>query len=224
MVFYTSLNSHTHQLTILGHIVDSTEMLKDAVISGVEGVKNFFGTGGDWLKTATSKLARGAEHRLPDTLAQRLHHTAESLDDTEYLELGPPKLVKHLERHPGAYMRMNPLNGSDTQEALQNTNELMHPSVRVRLIGQGPKIEDEPGHYDSHSFGSFERPPRNEGAGWRWKFKPDLTRPEERGLVVNPLLEDVLGPKQKMLLDMFQDSEPKEIEVKQLGEKAWMVL
>ncbi|KAK2731069.1 peptidoglycan binding domain-containing protein [Colletotrichum kahawae] len=45
-------------------------------------------------------------------------------------------------RHPGIFMRTDPDTNQDSDEALLNTNERIHSSVRVRLACQGLALDD----------------------------------------------------------------------------------
>lgn len=46
-------------------------------------------------------------------------------------------------RTPGQYTRMDPETGRTTDERLRRTNEYIHPSVRTRLVNDGPGYDDQ---------------------------------------------------------------------------------
>lgn len=57
-------------------------------------------------------------------------------------------------RTPGNYYRVDPDTGRSTSMPLRQTNEYIHPSVRARIVLNGPGIEDE-GRYEGKALQEY---------------------------------------------------------------------
>lgn len=57
-------------------------------------------------------------------------------------------------RTPGNYYRVDPDTGRPTSMPLRQTNEYVHPSVRARIVLDGPGMEDE-GRYEGTALQEY---------------------------------------------------------------------
>lgn len=119
-------------------------------------------------------------------------------------------------RHPGTYTRMDAATGLDTDKPLHDTQEFMHASVRIR--SGCPKLsEEDEGPYQPAALEGWRVVQLGKGKGdarWIWK------QGEGEGEVVLLLPEDVLGPNEQRLLELFYVDDPAGVpeELKMLGQ------
>jgi hypothetical protein len=132
-------------------------------------------------------------------------------------------------RSPGLYMRVDPDTGTPTNIPMTNTNERIHPCVRIRfelgglglddmglyktpaLLKNGPWVRKQVanGVQDpipwNASWGpeapAADAPPG--GLRWVWEY----AGPEHRAPTVRTLVEENLGPYQRKLLLLTKDKD-----------------
>lgn len=119
-------------------------------------------------------------------------------------------LVPSKVRTPGQYHATNPQTGTDTKTPLHNTNEYVHPSVRVRLALKGKDIGDHRVYHPKALQGwklantsqshVDEGDPRAEGFEWILEKGRD-------GLDV-VLKEDQMGSIERRLYSAFGTAPP----------------
>ena len=83
-------------------------------------------------------------------------------------------------RTPGRYCLVNPTNGKQTENPLDDTHEFVHPSVRARVKLGGPGINDR-GQYDCKALADWKLTieARDDGSKWPDIFWKSRSRPEE---------------------------------------------
>lgn len=136
---------------------------------------------------------------LPDSLRPTPHRNPSSQNDLRGRSRprSPLLFSKAEPRHPGTYMRMDSATGLDTTEPLHDTQEFMHASVRIRYGSPNLGDEDE-GPYRPPALGGWEAchlGKEKEEGRWIWK--------QGDGDDVTVLPEDVLGPHEQKLLQLF---------------------
>ncbi len=126
------------------------------------------------------------------------------------------KLMGEVGRSPGMYHRIDPSTGSPTTVYLEDTNERIHPSVRVRLALSGLGLDDADtwecsalrGNWDLRRAegeqGAGKKPSNSGGAAadpatkWVWNYKG----PEHNAPPIRQLEEEPLGHYEQLLLDL----------------------
>ncbi|KAK8049186.1 hypothetical protein PG994_010916 [Apiospora phragmitis] len=122
------------------------------------------------------------------------------------------KLLLTTPRTPGRYKKINPDTGKTTSTFLEETNERIHSSVRVRLVCEGRSPGDEGEwkcppllrHWRPRKvLANFYDPTAAEGEAssgdstrWVWEYNGR----EEEAPAVRTMVEENLGPYEKYLL------------------------
>lgn len=104
------------------------------------------------------------------------------------------KFAGTLIRTPGTYHQIDPATNNPKDTFLKTTNEMIHPSVRVRIAAEGLGLNDK-GRYDAPALKHW----KYRDGGW------DYTGSEP--IAVRRLPEAKLGPFEKQLLQV-RKSEP----------------
>ena len=99
-------------------------------------------------------------------------------------------------RTPGDHYEVDPDTGQETSDALRETMEYIHPSVRTRVVKRGPGVEDM-GTYDAHPLDPYKlRPPNSERRYAVWD-----PRSKKSGLHLLP--ESPLWGMERLLLQEY---------------------
>ena len=105
-------------------------------------------------------------------------------------------------RTPGAYYATDPTTGKTTKRMLQNTNEHIHASVRLRIalggLGSNDKGVYDPAALAGWSLVGAEHASSPTQKNVRWEYGNEEMEPER------VLLEDELGDVERLLLDKWR--------------------
>ncbi|KAK8056652.1 hypothetical protein PG993_001879 [Apiospora rasikravindrae] len=137
-----------------------------------------------------------------------------ALHETVQTSGGLYKLLLTTPRTPGRYKKINPDTGKATRTFLEDTNERIHSSVRVRIACEGLSPGDK-GHWKCPSLLAYWRPRKvlanfhdptateedassGDSPRWVWEYAgTDSSAP-----MVRTMVEENLGPYEKHLLQI----------------------
>lgn len=107
-----------------------------------------------------------------------------------------PALTGEIVRTPGLYKRPNEFDGRPTSEYLEDTNEMVHASARIRLRTVGLGLNDRKAWDCPALVGQGWKPLRQADGKWVWMYMGEADVPKK------VMEEAEMGHYEKRLLEL----------------------